>query len=153
MERAPHYLRFARALALLTGLAGIPACTETGEVVADGGPAPRDAAADAGDLDASTSSADGGDTTPDGGDTTPDGGDTTPDGGGAAPDGGDRLADAGGPGLDAGDVVPDAGVPFDCAACDCFGAPDVDAGVPSCFPDHAMCCVAIGPLSPPDLLV
>ena len=39
MERAPHYLRFARALALLTGLAGIPACTETGEVVADGGPA------------------------------------------------------------------------------------------------------------------
>ena len=148
MERAPHYLRFARALALLTGLAGIPACTETGEVVADGGPAPRDAAADAGDLDASTSTADGGDTTPDGGGAAPDGGDTTPDAG-------DLLADAGAPGLDAGDVVPDTGVPvpFDCAACDCFGAPDVDACVPSCFPDHAMCCVAIGPLSPPDLLV
>lgn len=62
-------------------------------------------------------------------------------------------------------VGTDAAVPEDaydmCAACTCFGAgggggSDDDAGArPDCntVPGSEICCAAIGPLSPPDLVV
>ena len=150
MHLEPHYLRVARALALVGGLSATGGCTEATSLgdagSTDGGPRPSDASAalDAASDDAGEATVDASVMTPtDGGDV--DGGDV--DGGGLLDagdvDGGTALADAG---------DTDAGAaPFDCATCDCFGAPDVDAGVPSCFPDHGMCCIAIGPLPPPDL--
>jgi hypothetical protein len=145
-SRAPHYVRVARALALLTGLAGLPACSDR----ADPTP-PGDSGVDADVL--ADAGGDAGPTTDAGGDT--DAGPTT-DAGGDVDAG--PTADAGGD-VDAGPMA-DAGVENDaggdrCATCVCsFMAPGVDAGTASCESlGYFECCPAVGPLFPPDLPV
>jgi hypothetical protein len=75
---------------------------------------------------------------------------TTPDDVGST---GQDAATAADTGADAVVVLVDADTPdtaFSCASCQCsFGG--VDAGLPACEPDHTVCCVAVGPLAPPDL--
>ncbi len=131
-SRAPHYVRVARALALLTGLAGLPACSDRADPMLPG---------DLG-VDANVVADAGGD----GGPTIDAGGDTD-----AGP-----LADAGGD-VDAGPTA-DAGVENDaggnrCATCVCSAmVPGVDAGTASCESlGYVECCPAVGPLFPPDL--
>lgn len=109
----PHYLRFARSLALLGGIGAAAAgCASTNTPGEDAASTTVDAA--------------------------------------SAPDAFASIDDAG--------PVPDDA--FDiCATCLCTGfTPDdagIDAGVPSCetLAGAAVCCAAIGPLSPPDLAV
>lgn len=113
-SHAPHYLRVARAIALLGGLAGVSACAASTEREAPDARVGTDAAIDAGEM--------------------------TPEDGGT-------LADAG---------PLDAGAPLDsghsCETCVCtFGS---DAGpVVSCEEVGLTdtCCLAVGPLFPPDL--
>ena len=133
-SRAPHYVRVARALALLTGLTGLSACG--GE---DSPTPPVDSGVDSGAV------ADSGQDTDAGGDA---------DAGGEADAG--PLADAGGD-VDAGQMA-DAGVENDaggdrCATCACdFMAPGADGGAASCEAlGFFECCPAVGPLFPPDL--
>ena len=146
MSRDPHYLRVARALALITGLAGVATgCgsdhrspgTDSG-MVADGSMRiDGSGGSDAGDDDAGGGT-DGGDM--DGGDMT-DGGDAN-DGGGN--DGGSD---------DGGTVIADGGLT--CDECTCFGIIGEDAGLPICPSELIFdCgCAVIGPLYPPDLPV
>jgi hypothetical protein len=132
----PHYVRFARSLALL-GLGATAACGGTTNT-------PDDAAvaADAfASIDAPSTSGD------------------APPGTTDAP-----IATTDAPGTDAPiAMVDDANVPADafdvCASCTCtFPTPDdagTDAGLPDCntVAGGAICCAAIGPLFPPDLAV
>jgi len=145
-SRAPHYVRVARALALLTGLAGLSACSERAEPMP-----PSDSGIDA-DLVADA----GGDR--DSGARTDAGADTDAGSDGDA----GRTLDAGasddaGTSMDA-DVLADAGSAVDaggdrCATCDCsFLVPSTDAGTASCESlGYVECCPAVGPLFPPDL--
>ena len=132
----PHYVRFARSLALLGPVLVAAGCGETNT--------PTDAAAGA-DAFSATDAFVAADTT-------------------SAPVDAFRAADA--PVLmadafsvdDAGPVPTDA---FDmCSTCTClgFGPPEdtgTDAGLPDCNtnPGTSICCAAIGPLMPPDLVV
>jgi hypothetical protein len=137
--REPHFVRFARALALVTGLAGVSVTVACGD---DDGDTPPPPPADMGGADASA---------PDAGDT--DAGDT---------DAGDTdagEADAGGTDAemaDAGEVI-DSGPKCDECSCDFSGGGGggiPDAGLPICEGAAAIeCCPAVGPLSPPDLPV
>lgn len=134
---APRYLRFARALALCSSLAVVPGCpggseaTDAGGDDAPGTDAPSSidapALADAPVLADAPALADAPSTTD-------------------APSMSDAaLADAGGE--DANVAMEDGG---DCTACECFLA--TDAGLPSCEAVGLIsCCVAVGPLAPPDL--
>lgn len=133
-SRAPHYVRVARALALLSGLAGLPACSGRTEPTAPG---------DSG-VDADVTADAGGDN--DAGQVADAGSDVD-----AGP-----IADAGG-GTDAGPVA-DAGAADDaggdrCTTCGCaITSPDGDAGPASCEAlGYFECCPAVGPLFPPDL--
>jgi hypothetical protein len=97
----PHYLRFARAVALVGSIGGV-GCGMATTPDADTGPGSPDAAA---------------------------------------------TGDAG---TDAAVATVDANQPDayrDCSTCSCGLIAD-DAGLPSCDP---VCCVAVGPLAPPDL--
>lgn len=124
MASTPHYLRVARALALVTGLAGLPACWASHEADRvrprmDSGTTPT---ADAG----------------------PSGRDAGPRGRDAGPPGMDAgmMSDAGP--ADAGDV---------CATCFCpFIGPQDAGGQPTCESVGAVnCCAVIGPLFPPNV--
>ena len=141
----PRYVRVARALALITGLAGLSACGDTTTAPPSDSGTRADASADLGaraDLGRepdSGSEADLGATT-DSGASTDSG--TSTDSGADVDLGG--IADGGG--IDASAIS--------CETCVCTGlGPDSDAGpVVSC--EHVGrfdCCVAIGPLFPPDL--
>lgn len=146
MSREPHFVRVARALALVTGLAGMAPGCGAGPV---GAPADAFAGVDSGGggtdaamvLDAARdASADTGNAHDTG--TVSDTG-TARDTGTGRDTGVDAAAD------DA--EVADAGM-FDCLTCDCFGVED--AGRVDCnMAGHIECCVAIGPLAPPDLAV
>ncbi len=131
MTRDPHYLRVARALALITGLAGVAVgCAGDHSATGTDG-----SVADASDVDSSM-----------GGDSgAGDGGGTD-----AGPAGDAGNDDAG---ATDGGAIADGGV--DCDACVCFFNVDVDAGLPMCEGDAVLeCgCAVIGPLSPPDLPV
>jgi hypothetical protein len=121
-------LRFARAIALITGLTGLPACS------------------------GAVSTPDSGNGGTDSG-IVADSGHGGTDSGTPGEDAGQPGEDAGQPGEDAGPVA-DAGT-FDCSQCDC-GFSGLDAGTtPSCSSvGHEIdCCAAVGPLSPPDLAV
>jgi hypothetical protein len=128
----PRYLRFARALALCSSLATLPACpsamtgTDAGDepdVPSSGTDAPV-----ATDTPVATDAPEGEDAP------------AMTDGGGEADVG--ELADAGEP-QDAGDA---------CSTCACFGLGEVDAGLPGCETVGLdSCCFAVGPLAPPDL--
>lgn len=149
---APHYVRFARSLALLGGLgAAGTGCGSTNT--------PDDAfsasSPDATSLDAFASTTDDAfvSTTDDAFvSTTDDAYVSTTDAYVASTD------DAYVAPNDAGPVEPDA---FDlCATCTCTGGlarfdAGADAGLPACetTPGAGICCAAIGPLSPPDLAV
>lgn len=128
----PHFVRFAQALALVTGLAGASAgCgggttsgTDSGSGGNDSGGGGNDAAmvADGGEA---TDAATTGDTG-----TATDAGEATDSG---------QMADA---------------ASFDCSTCDC-GLTATDAGLPLCMGDAIITCgcAAVGPLAPPDLMV
>jgi hypothetical protein len=121
----PHYLRFVRTLALLSSIGGAGCGTST---------TPGDAA------------------------TTPDAASSPDTGTDAAVATVDTGTDAPIATVDTGTDAPiatsdggnDVDAFFDCATCSC-GFTAEDAGLPSCDPDHAICCVAVGPLAPPDL--
>ena len=144
MPSTPHYLRVARALALVSGLAGLPACAMSSTIGTDSGPQP-----------------DASETDPDSGGPIADAGDPVLDAG-YPPiyDAGHPVYDAGHPVYDAGHPVDDAGPLADggwidpCATCECGGWAPVDSGTTaeSCESiGHAECCAVIGPLFPPDL--
>lgn len=116
---APHYLRFARALALVS----TAACSETHAPGDDAGPSPVDAYVA---LDAPA---------------------TVHDSGPTFVDVGLPLEDAGG---DAGTEVADGGL--QCGDCACREFPVDGASLPNCYDVGLdVCCLAVGPLSPPDL--
>jgi hypothetical protein len=148
MTRDPHYLRVARALALITGLAGVATGCGGDDVSGTDGSV---------SMDGTVASDGGGDGTDGGGGGT-DGGGTD---GGEGVDGGE-MADAGGTdggasndggAEDGGTAIADGG--DICATCVCFATPGVDAGLPMCDGDEIITCgcAAIGPLFPPDLPV
>ena len=133
----PRYLRFARALALCSGLASLPGCPGTETATDAGGaldaPSPPDAPvlADAPvendapvAVDAPTS-------------------DAPAPGEDAGAEDAPLVADA--------PVENDAGSGDPCTGCDCgFGVGD--AGVPACTDlGLSFCCPVVGPLAPPDL--
>jgi len=128
---APRYLRFAQSLALCSSLAMLPACPSsmTGSDAGDDGD--TSSGTDAPSLDAPIAELD------------------TPTMMGADTGATDAPADdEDAPIADAG--MTDAGL--DCADCDCFDIGGEDAGRPSCFEiGLESCCIAVGPLSPPDL--
>lgn len=133
----PHYVRFARSLALL-GLGATAACGGTTNT-------PDDAAA-APDAFASIDARSGVDDAPIGTTDAP-------------------IAMTDAPSTTDAPIAmtDDANVPADafdvCASCTCtFPTPDdagTDAGLPDCntVAGGAICCAAIGPLFPPDLAV
>ena len=141
MTREPHYVRFAQALALVTGLAGVTLGCSSPIVSggADTGGGGSDSGSGGNDAAVIADSGGGGNDSGGGGDDS-----------GAGADGGD-TADTGGSSEDSG-VIADAAL-FDCGTCDCgFGG--IDSGVQSCeAAGHFECCVAVGPLAPPDLAV
>lgn len=127
---APRYLRFAQSLALCSSLAMLPGCPSSTEGV-DGGGSDTPSGLDAPMSDTLIAETDAPVMM-----TTDTGvpSDTPPD------DEDAPLADAG---------VTDAGL--ECADCDCFGIA-ADAGRPDCYSvGLSDCCIAVGPLSPPDL--
>jgi hypothetical protein len=146
-SKTPHYVRVARALALVTALAGAPACSSSTTPDTDSG---------SGDTDGGGMIADAGGGGTDAGGGGTDSGSGGTDSGTSATDSG-ALADSGHAGHDSGTAVadagqPDAGIVHTCATCVCtWGA---DAGpVVSCeaIGMEVPCCIAIGPLFPPDL--
>ena len=138
----PHYLRFARALALCSSLAVVPGCPSSSEAPAAGdeddapgtdAPSSVDAPAlvDAPSLTDAPSTTDAPSMT------------DAALADAALADA--ALYDAGSD--DAAVAMEDGG---DCTACECFLA--TDAGLPSCEAVGLIsCCVAVGPLAPPDL--
>ena len=135
MTSTPHYLRVARALARVTGLAGISACGSPGPGGSDSGTT---------GTDSGTAMVDSG---PGGSDSGPGDSDSGPGGS----DSGTTMADSGTTASDGG--APVDAMAFTCATCACtFGVPE-DAGQVSCS-DVGLeieCCAAIGPLFPPDM--
>lgn len=138
----PHYLRVARALALVSGLAGLPACgSATTPGTEDSGATHEDSGASGGDS----------------GMVASDSGPATDDAGGIDAGGADDASvgdDAGSPADDA--AVADAGHAGDagdpCLSCVCAGPVVADAGPDTCESlGHFECCAVIGPLFPPDL--
>ncbi len=125
---APRYLRFAQSLALCSSLAMLPACpSSTTGVDAGEGPSGLDAPAA---PDSPIAEGDAPVMVTDTGVPT-----DTP-----ADDEDAPIADAG---------VTDSGLT--CSDCDCFDL-GADAGRPDCFAvGLSDCCIAVGPLSPPDL--
>ncbi len=131
----PHYVRFARSLALLGGL-GAMGCPES-TTATDAAMPPSPDAFSAGDAfsaeDAPVALADAF----------------------SAEDAPVALADA----FSADDApqLSDAGNVCDRCVCTGFAPDDAgsDAGMPDCFtvPGAEVCCAAIGPLMPPDLAV
>jgi hypothetical protein len=127
----PHFVRFAQALALVTGLAGVTTgCSGTTTAGTDSG----NGAIDSGNGTDAAMIADAAGGTDAGGETDA----------GTAVDA--ASAD------DSGNVA-DAGA-FDCSTCDC-GFLAGDSGVPLCTGDAIITCgcAAVGPLAPPDLAV
>lgn len=121
----PHYLRFARALAFVSGLAG----AGCGAAVAPLGDAEPDSATDV----VTVADADRVDAGPVDASPVDDAGEADGD-----------LADA---------VSPDSGRQNACTDCSCnFGGDTADSGLPACptGPPH-YCCAAVGPVAPPDL--
>ena len=147
-SKTPHYVRVARALALVTALAGAPACSSSTTPDTDSGTG----GTDSGGMIADS----GGGAIDSGGGATDSGGGGTDSGGGATDSG--AGVDSGHAGHDSGTAVADAGQPdgggivHTCETCVCtYGA---DAGpVVSCeaIGMEIPCCIAIGPLFPPDL--
>ncbi len=121
MTSTPHYLRVARALALVTGLAGVSTGCGDSHGRDDAGGGMRDSGpsilTDAG----------------------PPGFDAGPPG---REDAGWPLSDAGAP--------PDAG-PHVCETCSCAFGADAGPLPLCQGDDEVMCCLAIGPLFPPSV--
>ena len=131
MTTTPHYVRFARSLALLGGLGALGAGCGASTNTPDDAFTPSTPDASTASNDAYVSPSD--------------------DAFVAANDAPIVISD------DTGAAPTDA---YDmCAACVCLGAGGggggEDAGRPDCYtvPGSEVCCVAVGPLTPPDLTV
>jgi hypothetical protein len=139
MASTPHYLRVARALALVSSLAGVPACSSSTTPPGDGGSSTPDAfaGADSGGAEDAGHAHDSGPAPTDSGPEPADSGSS---------DGGVLVADGGPIENDAGEATP-------CDSCVCeVGLPIDGGGAPTCESiGRFECCAVIGPLFPPDL--